>query len=159
MIKSAYFKTNSSSGGFTLLFAVLTSSLLMVVGISIFNIALKQTQLTFAARDSQSAFYASDVGIECALFWDLDPNGSAFDPDNPTPRTINCLSQDSPSFSGSGSPQEFLFTFSNADFCIELRITKDNTIPSTVMEASGFAMAPCDASASVRTERAIRVSY
>jgi len=68
------FKKNNKSfkeRGFTLLFAVLVSTLVLSVGASIISIALKQVILSGSARDSQFAFYASNTGIECALYWDL----------------------------------------------------------------------------------------
>ena len=61
----------NSKKGFTLLFAVLVSTLVLSVGASIISIALKQIILSGSARDSQFAFYASNTGIECALYWDL----------------------------------------------------------------------------------------
>lgn len=60
--------------GFTLLFAVLVSILILAVGASIISIALKQVILSGAGRDSQFAFYAANTGLECALYWDLNPN-------------------------------------------------------------------------------------
>lgn len=60
--------------GFTLLFAVLVSVLVLAVGASIISIALKQVILSGAGRESQFAFYAANTGVECALYWDL--NGS-----------------------------------------------------------------------------------
>lgn len=58
--------------GFTLLFAVLVSVLVLAVGASIISIALKQVILSGAGRESQYAFYAANTGIECALHWDLN---------------------------------------------------------------------------------------
>lgn len=57
--------------GFTLLYAVLVSILVIAVGASIISIALKQTILSNSSRDSQIAFYAANTGIECALYWDI----------------------------------------------------------------------------------------
>lgn len=57
--------------GFTLLFAILVSVLVLAVGTSIITIALKQVILSGAGRESQFAFYAANTGIECALYWDL----------------------------------------------------------------------------------------
>lgn len=90
--------------GFTLLFAILVSILILAVGASIINIALKQVILSGAGRESQFAFYAANTGMECALFWDL--NGATVDgagvakyifppPDSPGSRrddldSINC---------------------------------------------------------------------
>lgn len=63
--------------GFTLLFAILVAILVLAVGTSIINIALKQVILSGAGRESQFAFYAANSGLECALYWDL--NGSYID--------------------------------------------------------------------------------
>lgn len=60
--------------GFAMLFSVLISSLLVVVGLSIFNLTLKELTISTAARESQAAFYAAHAGLECALYWD-NPNG------------------------------------------------------------------------------------
>ena len=76
-------KNNSNqpqySSGFTLLFAVIISSLLLSIGIAILDLALKQFSLTSTSQNSQVAFYAADDGLECALFWDRSaPEGSVF---------------------------------------------------------------------------------
>lgn len=57
--------------GFALLFAVMTASVLLTIGLSIFNISLKELLLSTASRDSQIAFYAADSARECALYWDI----------------------------------------------------------------------------------------
>lgn len=57
--------------GFAMLFAVLTASLLLTIGISIFNITFKELLISTAARESQMAFYAADSARECALYWDM----------------------------------------------------------------------------------------
>lgn len=56
--------------GFTLLFAVLLAVLVLAVGASVINIAMKQVILTGIGRESQFAFYAANTGVECALYWD-----------------------------------------------------------------------------------------
>lgn len=58
--------------GFTLLFAVLVSILILSVGASIINLAVKQIIISGSARESQFAFYAANTGIECALFWEIN---------------------------------------------------------------------------------------
>ena len=69
MFQSKY-KKNNYKKGYTLLFSVLVSSLLLAVGISILNISKKEFLLATSARDSSSAFYAADSGIEYALYHD-----------------------------------------------------------------------------------------
>lgn len=61
----------SSKKGFTLLFAILISVLVLAVGTSMITIALKQVILSGAGRESQYAFYAANTGVECAVYWDL----------------------------------------------------------------------------------------
>jgi len=60
--------------GFTMLFAVLVSSVLLAVGVSIFNITIKELKISSAIRESQIAINAADAGRDCALYWDF--NGS-----------------------------------------------------------------------------------
>ena len=57
--------------GFAVLFAVLLASFLISLGISIFNISLKEIQIVTSARDSQVAYYTADSAKECILYWDV----------------------------------------------------------------------------------------
>ncbi len=64
------YKNKQYNKGYTLLFAVLVSSLVLSVGISILNISKKEFLLSSSARESTIAFYAADSGLECAAYWD-----------------------------------------------------------------------------------------
>jgi hypothetical protein len=64
-------KTSKSTTGFAMLFAVLTASLLLTIGLSIFNLSFKELILSTNAKESQVAFYAADSARECALYWDV----------------------------------------------------------------------------------------
>ncbi|MEI6480191.1 MAG: hypothetical protein WCO12_01550 [bacterium] len=57
--------------GFTILFAVLVSSIVLALGLGIVAITMKEVQLSGAGRDSQLSFYAADSGAECGFYWDL----------------------------------------------------------------------------------------
>lgn len=61
----------STQGGFTLLLAALVASLVLILGVSIFEVVQKEISLSSLGRDSQFAFYAADTAAECALFWDV----------------------------------------------------------------------------------------
>jgi hypothetical protein len=61
---------NKTNRGFTMLFAVLISSLLLSIGVAILDLTLKEFTLSSAGKASQFAFYAADDGAECALFWE-----------------------------------------------------------------------------------------
>ena len=78
------------TAGFTLFVAMIVSSLLLAVGFSIGNIILKQLLLSGSGKDSQTAFYAADSGIECAEFWDTkDPSGNPLLVDGPFASSTN----------------------------------------------------------------------
>jgi hypothetical protein len=67
-------------GGFALLFSVLVSSLLLTIGLSIFNIALKELAISTASRQSVHSFYAADSGREYVKYLDTKKGiGSFFD--------------------------------------------------------------------------------
>ena len=67
--------------GFTIFLAVLVSSLALAVGLAIYDLTVRELDLTIASRESHYAIYAADTGVECALYWDSkfeDANGTAF---------------------------------------------------------------------------------
>lgn len=65
-----------NKGGYTLLFSVLVSSIVLAVGISILTISKKEFLLSSSARESIVAFYAADSGLECGIFNDSSGNFS-----------------------------------------------------------------------------------
>ncbi|MFA5764225.1 MAG: hypothetical protein WC915_05455 [archaeon] len=89
-------KKNKKSG-FAILFAVLASSLMITIGISIFNITLKEIMIATSAQDSERAYYAADSARECALYWDIKAgsfptclDSSCATPSTSTKNTIKC---------------------------------------------------------------------
>lgn len=56
--------------GFTLLIAILLSTVAVTLGVSLIDIAYKQVVLASTAKQSQIGFYAADSALECALYWD-----------------------------------------------------------------------------------------
>ena len=59
-------KTKHTQSGYTLLFAVLTASLVLGVAIFILGISKKQFILAVASRESIFSIYNADSAIECA---------------------------------------------------------------------------------------------
>jgi len=170
--------------GFTLFIAVVVSSLLLLVVLSISNLAFKETILSSAGKESSLAFYASDSGIECALFWDLrDPAGQSAFISSPK-KTIECgvelvagevgFNQSSypgfnvsdPATYGNNKPDcnidpvesTFVVSFENKT-CSEVTVRKcfAGTTLKTTIESKGRST--CDVSNPRRFERAIRVIY
>jgi hypothetical protein len=60
----------NTSKGYTLLFAMLVSSLVLAIGISILSISKKEFLISTSTRDSTSALWAADGGVECAIYGD-----------------------------------------------------------------------------------------
>ena len=145
----------SSNRGFTLLYAVLISSLLLSIGLAIFNITLKEFLLSSAARDSQFAFYAADTGIECAIFWDIQ--GNAFDPS--TASDIECAGQSIAGVGGVGfdTPSIFSIDLAPLPYCATVSVTKEESPRRTIIESKGYNT--CDTGNPRRVERAIRATY
>ena len=55
---------------------MLVGSLTLSVGFAIYDLTVREIDLSAAASQSQYAIYAADTGAECALYWDnkLSPN-------------------------------------------------------------------------------------
>jgi len=54
-----------------MLYTVLISSVILMIGLTILNITISQTALSGTSRGSQAAFYAANSSLECVLYWDL----------------------------------------------------------------------------------------
>lgn len=61
---------NSPHRGFTLLIAVVLSSVALSIGLALLDVSYKQVILSSSAKQSQNAFYAADTVLECALYFD-----------------------------------------------------------------------------------------
>lgn len=61
-------RAKNTNRGYTLLFAVLTSALVLGIAVFIVTTTAKQYELAAAARNSMYSFYAADTGLECVAF-------------------------------------------------------------------------------------------
>lgn len=109
--------------GVAILFAVLLTSVVLVISLSIFNITYKQLLLSSLARESRFAFYAQDIALDCIRHYLLDnENTSPFgywtlsgSPlpvwgwNAPSVTTIACAGQNDVSVDG-GAPPVYTFT-------------------------------------------------
>ncbi len=76
--------------GFVILFAVLISAVILLIGAGVFSISVKESILSSAAREAQYAINAADMGLECILYDDIQPTprGQL----NGVPQRVDCLS-------------------------------------------------------------------
>lgn len=168
-----FFKTShlqrQKRKGFTLIISVLISSILLSIGLAMFNISLKEALLSSIGKESQTSFFASDSGIECVVYWEytyqLPPDPpSVFDAvvvaaDVPCINTsgANGITVDSSSCAGGICTHNLTYRpGASSDECARISIQKDSSVPSTVIESRGYNT--CDTNDPRRTERAIRIT-
>jgi len=148
--------------GFTLLIAIITTSMLLIVSFVVVNIALKQIVLANAAKESQYAFYAADSGTECAIYWDLRRDGtiSSFDPyHSQASHTITCNGNvlvTRPQVVGEYSTSTININFTKG--CAVVRVVKHvGSATTTTIDSRGYNT--CDTSSPRRYERGVLLTY
>lgn len=77
--------------GFTLFIALVTTSIILAIGLSILTITLKEYLLSATARESEMAFSAADAGMECALYWSNSNAAGGFNKFSTAGSSINCM--------------------------------------------------------------------
>ena len=151
-IQNTEYRIRNTSRGFTILLAALISSVVLALGVSIFEIAIKQVSLSSMGKDSQFAFYAADTGAECALYWDVRWNYFATTtPASVTPPQPKCaglsLSVQGRPTAPIPDPYTMTFNFNPNGKCAQVRVTKcagigvcDPLNPQihTIIHADGF---------------------
>jgi hypothetical protein len=152
--KKSFYKNK----GFTILFTVLISSIVLAITIGIANIAYRETLLSIGAKEGNYALFAADTGAECALYWDL--NQSAF-----TSSAITGVTCNNTSNAVTINPTDFyLFRISlnNNKNCAQ--VTVDKTVSTqTAINSLGYNISCSDLVANTniarKVERALRVTY
>lgn len=159
--------------GFTILYAVLVSGLLLSIGIGVYNIAIKELRLSVVGSNSQIAIFAADTGLECALYWELktvngfDWSNVANGGEPEMPPNMNCLGVDytqpgAATFSniiyttdGDSATTVFTVRFSEG-YCARVYVGKDVPTNKVIIESRGYNM-DCDSNNLKKVERALRV--
>lgn len=85
--------------GVTLLIAVIVAGIIVSIGVSLANTAIKEVIFSSTGRNSITAFYMADAGYECSLYWENVRGdfrvGNAFEPAGedgpPRPEEIECM--------------------------------------------------------------------
>ena len=139
-----YFSSHNQNG-FVILFAVLISSMILLIGVGMFRISIKETILSSTARESTIAFFAADTGMECALYHQIKQGAfpSAIPAGTPSQSSsVDCNDQ-TPSITSSPG-QQFVYEFALAlDNTACTRVTVDRSNPASVfIQAQGFNI--CD---------------
>ena len=156
-------------GGFAMLFAVLVSSVLLSIGLSIFNLTVKELVLSSSGRESQFSFYAADTGAECAIYWDVkgkDIFATSSDSRSPFPSDPNCVGAPidvSHPVSGPNSATTQFVLNIPGGYCSIVTVRKWSDAPpiiKTEIDSRGYnTPCPIDAPDQNRVERALKVTY
>jgi hypothetical protein len=171
-------KPISTQSGYTLLFAVLVSVLVLGVAVFITGTARKQFILSSTVRDSMYSFYAADSGIECAAAAykagtldltlssiSIPCGGSSHSASPVSPPTI--APDSSLGFASSPAPSQVsgLIIALPQNSCALLTITAGTTtsgVYQTVIESRGYNVGTsviCPQISSRTVERALRLVY
>lgn len=169
--------TQRKDGGFAMLFAVLTSSVLLSIGLSIFNLTIKELALSSSGRESQAAFFAADSGVECALYWDVVGTAFATSSESGAVPAFSCAGQNisiSESRSASAATTTFSFSPTNSTTgalpCVYVSVGKyiSSGQDLTTIVSRGYNVGyvaseagsnKCVGTDSLKVERALRISY
>ncbi len=154
-------KIKNYESGFTAFVALVVTGTLLLIAAGIINLSVRQSFISSSGRDSQSAFYAADTGMECALFWDIkSPSGqTAFA--TSTGSLIHCnRDANNPSnqwvVGGNSVSVVGNITFLPDPYCARVVVTKAAD-GSTLIESYGYNT--CDPANLRRVERAVRARY
>lgn len=163
--------------GFTLFFAVLVASLALAIGLAIYDITVRELDLSATVTQSQYAAYAADTGAECALYWDAKCvassciNGSAFATSTSFTGAaansgLDCNSIDITSNAASGwtvtpiataATTSFTITFAPLPYCATVQVAKTGNPPKTVITSHGYNV--CSNTGGLQLERVFQVNY
>ncbi len=160
-------RSQSTQRGFTILFAVLIGSILLAIGLAIFDITVRELRLSSIAREAQLAVYAADSGAECALYWSLPAQGRVTFSTS-TPITFYCNGQTLPAdvdgltIGGRGYEATSTVRVVYGDGCAEIEIGMHMINPDTqqirtIVNSRGYNV--CDEEDSRRVERAFMVVF
>lgn len=150
---------HTSQRGFTLLVAIILSSVTLTLGLALLDIAYKHVILASTAKQSQAAFYNADSALECALYY--DQKFGAFDYTAPIPAaSITCSSTPVTSYSTAQDAQKRVTIFTVP--CSGGGVSATTTVykyqsGATTLYADGFNT--CVANDPKRIERGLKASY
>lgn len=106
-----YNKTHNSESGFALIMALIISSVVLSIGLSMLSITIKQVDLTATVRESEIAFQAASLAMDCALMTRIREDVSLATTSPASSLSFDCGNLNgSVSDSGSGNEQIYIFS-------------------------------------------------
>lgn len=157
------------NNGFIVIFSVLISSIFLAISLGVTNIALKEIRFSTSGKDTNDAFFAADVGAECALLYDKSTGITAnrfILPDSGA--SMTCADNSfTPTLSGADPLWSYSFIVTGLGFsgqaCSKVTIVKDNRVPPvvTTITSNGFNTGDslCVSSSQNLVSRQLQVTY
>jgi hypothetical protein len=168
-MKNIFFKKHKK-GGYAILFTVIVISAISVIAAGLSSSAYKQLILSSLARDSQLAFYQSDMATDCALYADWRVSSEVTpDPFKTDGGSWSCGKRDltiyyevraDGDYFYSLSPSEPTLNSSKGCFYIDVAKTHIPELPGefyTKIKARGYNL--CDLTSPRTVEREIEINY
>ncbi len=91
-------KNTNNQSGFALLLAIVVSSIVLAVGLTMLSITVKQLTLSAVSRESSISFEAAAASLECIRYWRLknptDYSKDSYTTSGTTAPTITCFGSD-----------------------------------------------------------------
>lgn len=165
-------KYKNTNGGFTILYAILLTVVVLTIGLSLLSVLVQQISLSGAERESGLSFYVSDSGMECALYWDITGDafrtGSPIRCDGNAPLAPGIVPTITPLSPPTLVEETYTFNVSFPDGCANVKVIKIvDTVPipvrvsTTTIQSRGYNT-NCPPTASVkpwRLERGLETNY
>lgn len=97
--------TAGSERGFALLITLVVVSVVLAIGLSLLFVTTRQYVLAIMANESEKAFQAGQIGLECLRYWRNQPAVVAdFLRDGSFPDPVQCAGVSSAAIQSSGTP-------------------------------------------------------
>ena len=173
--------------GIALLFSIMLSAVFLSISLGVLSITTKELRFNLSSRDTNNAFYATESGIECALYNDkststffVDTASSTGVLDIPLGEiTIGKEKNETNSFTCFGKPVELMGVFpdfsfvitglgSDSNSCAKVEIVKkhytsvdleDLIFTRIISKGYNVGDGNCESSNTNRVERVLEVSY
>jgi len=143
-----FLKTNKK--GFVLLLAVLVASIVLGVSVGFSVFVLRALKISALGRESQKAFFASDAGAECVLYWDLKQNAFS----TTTTSNITCAGSNY-TVGGPSGISNFTLNFTNGS-CATVIVDKTVYLQTKI---DSYGHNTCNTSDPNRVERTLEINY
>ena len=153
----------TGEAGFTLLMAVIITSVVIMLGVTISGILQRNALISASSKDSTEAFYAADTALECVMYYDRaqDAFGTSSDPIS-IEDTVKCLGVDASDATTDGRTDYTYnrgFLLNSETICAGITIRKEEISSGNVrtfVEARGRNT--CQ-DTNRRSERALKTAY